>query len=66
LGVSTNQVARARDAIVRERLEGMEVPKLALLANPEPPPKRRKVEMLFSVEGDRLFSANREPAEVEA
>jgi hypothetical protein len=64
LSISTSQAGRARDVIVRERLEGMEVPKLALLANPPTPPKRRKVEMLFSVEGDRLFSANREPAEV--
>jgi hypothetical protein len=64
LGVSTNQVARARDAIMRERLDGMEAPKLALVAKPEPKPKRRKVDWLFKVDGDRLFSMNREPAEV--
>jgi hypothetical protein len=64
LGVSTNQVSRARNAIVRERLDGMEAPKLALIAKPAPPPKRRKVDWLFRVEGDRLFSMNREPAEV--
>jgi hypothetical protein len=34
------------------------------MAKPEPPPKRRKVDWLFKVEGDRLFSMNREPAEV--
>jgi hypothetical protein len=39
LGVSTNQVARARDAIVRERLDGMEAPKLALIAKPVAKPK---------------------------
>jgi hypothetical protein len=66
LGVSTNQVARARDAIMRERLDGMEAPRLALAAKPAPKPKRRKVDCLFRVEGDRLFSMNREPAEVGA
>jgi hypothetical protein len=64
LGVSTNQVARARDAIIRERLDGMQSSKLALMAKPAPKPKRRKVDWLFTVQGDRLFSANREPAEV--
>jgi hypothetical protein len=39
LGVSTNQVARARDAIMRERLDGMEAPKLALVAKPAAKPK---------------------------
>jgi hypothetical protein len=66
LGVSTNQVARARDVIIRERLDGMEAPKLALIAKPAPTPKRRKVDWLFKVDGDRLFSMNREPAEVGA
>ena len=64
LGVSTNQVARARDAIMRERLDGIDAPRLALIAKPAPPPKRRKVDWLFKVEGDRLFSMNREPAEI--
>ena len=64
LGVSKNQVGRARDVIVRERLDAMEEPKLALAPKPEPPPKRRKVDWLFRVEGSRLFSMNREPAEV--
>jgi hypothetical protein len=36
LGVSTNQVARARDAIMRERLDGIDAPRLALMAKPEP------------------------------
>jgi hypothetical protein len=39
LGVSTNQVARARDAIVRERLDGIDAPKLALAPKSEPKPK---------------------------
>jgi hypothetical protein len=39
LGVSTNQVSRARNAIVRERLDGMEAPKLALIAKPVAKPK---------------------------
>jgi hypothetical protein len=64
LGVSKNQVGRARDVIIRERLDAAEAPKLALMAKPAPPPKRRKVDWLFRVEGSRLFSANREPAEV--
>jgi hypothetical protein len=64
LGVSKNQVGRARDVIIRERLDAMEEPKLALMAKPAPKPKRRKVDWLFTVEGNRLFSANREPAEV--
>ena len=64
LGVSKNQVGRARDVIIRERLDAMDAPKLALVAKPAPPPKRRKVDWLFRVEGARLFSANREPAEV--
>ena len=64
LGVSKNQVGRARDVIIRERLDAMEEPKLALVPKPEPPPKRRKVDWLFRVEGSRLFSMNREPAEV--
>jgi hypothetical protein len=64
LGVSKNQVGRARDVIIRERQDAMEEPKLALITKPEPPPKRRKVDWLFRVEGARLFSMNREPAEV--
>ena len=39
LGVSKNQVGRARDVIIRERLGAMEEPKLALMAKPAPPPK---------------------------
>jgi hypothetical protein len=42
----------------------MEEPKLALAPKPEPTPKRRKVDWLFRVEGAKLFSMNREPAEV--
>jgi hypothetical protein len=64
LGVSKNQVGRARDVIIRERLDAAEAPKLALMAKPAPPPKRRKVDWLFRVDGARLFSMNREPAEV--
>jgi len=64
LGVSKNQVGRARDVIIRERLDAMDAPKLALMAKQAPPPKRRKVDWLFRVEGARLFSMNREPAEV--
>jgi hypothetical protein len=66
LSISTSQAGRARDVILRERMDATEAPRLKLVAKPQPPPppKRRKVEMLFSVEGDRLFSKNREPAEV--
>ena len=66
LGVSKNQVGRARDVIVRERTDATEAPRLKLVAKPQPPTpsKRRKVDWLFTVEGNRLFSANREPAEV--
>jgi hypothetical protein len=68
LSISTSQAGRARDVIVRERMDATEAPRLKLVAKPPlpPPPNRRKVEMLFSVEGDRLFSKNREPAEVGA
>ena len=66
LSISTSQAGRARDVIVRERMDATEAPRLKLVAKPQPPtpPKRRKVDWLFTVEGDRLFSANREPAEV--
>jgi hypothetical protein len=39
LGVSKNQVGRARDVIIRERLDAAEAPKLALMAKPAPKPK---------------------------
>jgi hypothetical protein len=39
LGVSKNQVGRARDVIVRERLDAMEESRLALVAKPAPKPK---------------------------
>jgi hypothetical protein len=65
LSISTSQAGRARDVIVRERMDATEAPRLKLVAKRQPPPpKRRKVDWLFTVEGDRLFSANREPAEV--
>jgi hypothetical protein len=68
LSISTSQAGRARDVIVRERMDATEAPRLKLVAKRQlvPPPKRRKVDWLFTVEGNRLFSANREPAEVGA
>jgi hypothetical protein len=68
LSISTSQAGRARDVIVRDRMDATEAPRLKLVANPPlpPTPKRRKVDWLFTVEGDRLFSMNREPAEVGA
>jgi hypothetical protein len=65
LGVSKNQVGRARDVIVRERLDAAEAPKLALVAKPAPPTERPRAEKLFwVVEGNRLCCRNREPMEV--
>jgi hypothetical protein len=61
VGITPNQAARARDVLMRERVavEREEAPG-------PPTPKRPKAERLFRVEGARLFSMNREPAEVGA
>ena len=61
VGITPDKAARARDVIMRERLA---TEREAVKLHAEPHPKRRKVDWLFTVEGDRLFSANREPAEV--
>ena len=39
LGISTSQAGRARDAIIRERLDAMEGPRLAAKPKPAPKPK---------------------------
>ena len=39
LSISTSQAGRARDVIVRERMDATEAPKLALMAKPAPKPK---------------------------
>jgi len=61
VGITPDKAARARDVIMRERLA---TEREAVKLHAEPPPKRRKVDWLFRVEGDRLFSMNREPMEV--
>ena len=39
LGISTSQAGRARDAIIRERLDAIEGPRLAAKPKPAPKPK---------------------------
>jgi hypothetical protein len=53
-GISDDWARSTRSAVVQNRLAAAQAAK----------PKRRKVDWLFRVEGARLFSMNREPAEV--
>ena len=60
-GLTRDQAARARDAILRERYADEREAALEAAAF-----KRPNAERLFRVEGSRLFSMNREPMEVGA
>jgi hypothetical protein len=60
VGCSEGQANRARQAIMRKRVQPVTAPKAAWPAEPKPP----KPAKLFWTIGDRLFCEHRQPQEV--